>query len=166
MTVRAVAEFPSPAAEITGFALLGECELLLAVPSSSAHAHHVYLPVGSLSAAKGARLLIEGVAAYWAPHLPSLTGAMGELPFRLIEVPGHTEPWVIVYRGPEVLVFMRSYELDDHGLRVLTMPRRTSEDVIEIRRHAATVQPLPTQIPTPRPAPAHEPVHASPSRVR
>jgi hypothetical protein len=126
----------------------------------------VYLPVGSLSAAKGARLLIEGVASYWAPHLPSLTGAMGELPFRLIEVPGHTEPWIIVYRGPEVLVYLRSYELDDHGLQVLTMPRRVGDDLIEIRRHAATVQPLPNQIPAARPVPAHEPAHAAPSRAR
>lgn len=159
LTVRAVAAFAAPTASLDGFALLGECELLVASPVGVSHEHQVFLPVGTLAAAKGARLLLEGVASYWAPHLPSLTGAMGELPFRLIEVPGYTEPWILVYRGPEVLVFMRSYEIDEHGLQVLTMPRRSGADLVEIRRHAATVQPLPNQVPAPAAVPAAEPAH-------
>jgi hypothetical protein len=147
LTVRALAHFKREALSLSGFVILGECEMLIATPAREKHEHYIYLPIGTLSSAKGAALLTEGVASYWAPHLPSLTGAMGELPFRVIEVPGHTEPWVIVYRGPEVIVFMRTNELIEQSLSVLTMPRRSTADTIEIRRHAAIIQPLPASTP-------------------
>ena len=156
LSIRALAAFSEPQMTVGGFVILGECESMLTTPSRQGLPHLEYLPVGTLSAAKGARVMLEGVASYWAPHLPSYVDAMGELPFRLLEVPGHSDPWILVYRGPEVLVFMRSRESDLGQLGVLHMPRRVGADEVQIRRHAATI--MPSYVPAPSQIPARQPV--------
>lgn len=159
LTVRAVVVLPSPVASMAGFVILGECEMLISAPSRGSAPHVAYLPVAHLpAAARSARVAYEGVLSYWAPHLPAFAQAMGELPFRVLDVAGSAEPWVIVYRGPELVVFVPSGELDTEQLRVLRMPRRMGEDPVQVVRHAAVVEPLHT--PMPQPAPVGSPVHS------
>ena len=160
LTIRAVAAFPNPVLTMGGFVLLGECELLVAAPSRSSIPHTMYLPVSELPAvARRARVVVEGVLSYWAPHLPSMSGAMGELPFRVLDVPGSSDPWVVVYRGPEMIVFVPSGQLAADQLHVLRMPRRADVDGFEVVRHVAIVTPVPTHMPSPVPAaPAAVPV--------
>ena len=151
LTVRSIAVFEAAVSTMAGFVVLGECEYLVAAPSRQSLPHSVYLPVGDLRAAKGAHAVIEGACAYWAPHLPALHGAMGELMFRVLDVPGSVDPWVVVHRGPEVLVFVRTGEMDVNRLRVTYMPRPQGHDPVEVVRHAATVIPVPTPHSAPAP---------------
>jgi hypothetical protein len=149
LTVRAVAAFPSPVQTMGGFVILGECDVLVSAPSRRAVPHVVYLPLSELpAAARHAKVIVEGVLSYWAPHLPSMQGAMGELPFRVLEVNGSADPWVVVYRGPELVVFVPGPQLDGSQLHVLRMPRRLGDDGFEVVRHVAIVEPVPTQVPT------------------
>lgn len=162
LTVRAVAAFPSPVLTMGGFVILGECEVLVSAPSRRTVPHVVYLPLAELpAAARTAKVTVEGVLSYWAPHLPSMQGAMGELPFRVLEVSGSPDPWVVVYRGPELVVFVPGPQLNGSQLHVLRMPRRHGDDGFEVVRHVAIVEPVAT--PTPAPAPQRTPV-AVPAR--
>lgn len=161
LTIRAVAAFPSPVSTMAGFVLLGECEMLVSAPSRRAVPHTVYLPVSELPAvAQRARVAVEGVLSYWAPHLPSLKGAMGELPFRVLDVPGSVDPWVVVYRGPEMIVFVPGGQLDAEQLKVLRMPRQHGDEQYDVVRHVAILEPVPVHIPVAVPVavPVGEPV--------
>jgi hypothetical protein len=157
LTVRSVAAFPSPALTMSGFVILGECDVLVSAPSRKALSHVIYQPIGQLpSTAMGAKILIEGVISYWAPHLPSMQGAMGELPFRVLEVNGSPDPWVVVYRGPELVVFIPGPKIEGDQLHVLRMPRRNDQDEFEVVRHVAIVEPSRVEIP--RTVPQEKPI--------
>lgn len=139
LTLRARASLPTTVGSMAGFVILGELELMLSVPSSIASPLLVYVPVSKLPpAAARARTAYEGVANYWAPHLPGLRGAMGELLFRVVEVRGSVDPIVIVYRGPEAVVFIRASMVYPNDLSVLTM-RRDADSDVDVPRHAAVV---------------------------
>jgi len=160
LTIRALAAFPDPVLTMGGFVILGECELLIAAPSRTSIPHTIYLPVSELpNLAQRATVIIEGVLSYWAPHLPSMRGAMGELPFRVLDVPGSSDPWVILYRGPEMIVFVPSGQISSDTLQVLRMPHRVDEDGFEVVRHVAIVSPIPTHQPNFEPSnPKESPV--------
>lgn len=161
LTVRSIALLQQAQASMAGFVILGECEQLVSAPSRAGIPHNIYLPVGSLSKVRGAQVVAEGACAYWAPHLPAHASAMGELLFRVIDVAGSVEPWVIVYRGPEVLVFMPTSPIDGGAFHVTRMPRAHGLDNFEVVRHAATVQPLPHAAPAqPAQVPASVPAEA------
>ena len=157
LTVRSIALLERAVATLAGFVILGECEYLVGAPATNRSPHTVYLPVGSLAAARGGHVVVEGAVAYWAPHLPALAGAMGELTFRVLDVPGSLDPWIVIHRGPETLVFVRTGEIDAGAFRITRMPRPHGADVIEVVRHAAVVTPLPHQVPAPQ-VPVAEPV--------
>jgi hypothetical protein len=78
---------------------------------------------------------------YWAPHLPALSGAMGELLYRVVAIRGSVDPIVIVYRGPEVIVFIRAAYANQDDLKVLYMRRDVDNDV-ELDRHVGLVAPV------------------------
>lgn len=139
MTARAKVSLPNPVGSMSGFIIGGELETLISIPSNIESPVLLYVPINYLpeSAAK-ARTVYEGAMRYWAPHLPALTGAMGELLYRVVAIRGSVDPIVIVYRGPEIVVFIRASHTHLDDLRILYMSREAEND-IEMDRHAAVV---------------------------
>jgi hypothetical protein len=139
MTARAKVNLPAPVGSMAGFVIAGELEVLLSVPVREESPVLVYVPIDYLpESAARARTAYEGAMSYWAPHLPALSGAMGELLYRVVAIRGSVDPIVIVYRGPEVIVFIRASYAHSDDLRILYMRRDVDNDV-ELDRHAGTV---------------------------
>lgn len=158
-------DLPVAVGSLAGFIILGELEMLVGVGQSTHSPALVYLPVSPMpTKVLTGRSVCEGAARYWAPHLPALAGAMGELLWRVVEIRGSVDPAVIIYRGEDVIVFMRTGELSLSELSVLFLSREVDTEGIEVTRHAAVVQPLPMPgyIPhhVPQPAPTRIPVPA------
>lgn len=139
MTTRCRVSLPLPVGSMAGFIIAGEMEVLLSTPARADAPVLVYVPIDELPFDPAqCRTAAEGAASYWAPHLPALRGAMGEILWRVVEVRGQVDPVVIVYRGPETIVFIRASYAWSSDLRVLYMRRDTANDV-DVDRHAATV---------------------------
>lgn len=134
-----------------GFVVAGELEVLLSAPTKQDAPILVYVPIDHLPVtAQRARTAFEGVFNYWAPHVPAVTGAMGELLYRVVVVRGSVDPLVVVYRGQEVIVFIRAAYAAASDVRVLYMRRDIDNDV-NLERHAGIVVPSeePLQVPAP-----------------
>lgn len=154
MTVRSQVTLPFPAGSMAGFVIVGEMEALLSIPSTAAPAL-VYVPIDYLPTnAESARVVCEGATNYWAPHLPALQGAMGEVLYRVALLRGSVDPIVIVYRGPEVIVFIRASIAPMSEIEVLRMQRGDTTN-IAVTRHAAIVtspSTIPSEVPAEEPA--------------
>lgn len=139
MTARAKVSLPAPVGSMSGFIIGGELEALLSVPTMVESPVTLYVPIDYLpESAARARTVYEGAMRYWAPHLPALSGAMGELLYRVVALRGSVDPIVIVYRGPEVVVFIKASYVDPRDLRVMYM-RRDVDNELQLDRHAAVV---------------------------
>jgi hypothetical protein len=150
LTVRAHVALTLPVGVMAGFILLGEMELLLSVPAIAGAPFAVYLPVERFpSSPQHARSAAEGATRYWSPHLPALGQAMGEVFYRVVEVRGTTDPVVIVYRGPEAIVFVRSGFTWGGELDIVAMPRDPANEDVDVVRHAADVSVIPAYVPAP-----------------
>jgi hypothetical protein len=146
-TVRSIVQLVVPVGSMSGFVLLGELEMLLSMPASIRDPLGVYLPVERFPVPEAhTRIAAEGAARYWAPHLPAIAGAMGEILYRVIEVRGSLDPIVVVYRGPDVVVFVRTGEMDVTTLRLLRM-QRSMEPEQDVERFGAALQPAPHLVP-------------------
>lgn len=144
-SVRAVASWAAPVADLTGFVLLGELELLLGVPGSGRPVD-VFLPVERFPSDRGeARSAAEGAVRYWAPHLPAMSDAMGELLWRMVLVRGRVDPMFVLYRGDESIVFVRSFEASADHLHTLRMSR--GQDETAVSRVSGEVVPVPSYVP-------------------
>jgi hypothetical protein len=162
LTVRAKVPLPIPVGSMAGFVICGDMEMLLSTPSFNDAPVTVYQPLGHLPpAARNGRSVCEGAAAYWAPHLPAIGGAMGEILWRVVEVRGSVDPIVIVYRGNEVTVFVRTGEVWGSQLEVLYM-RRDIDNDLTVARHSSVViparLPIPSEVPDEIEAPVRVPV--------
>jgi hypothetical protein len=159
MTARARVSLPHPVGSMAGFVLAGELEILLAAPRSVRDQIAVYTPISYLPAsASHYRVAVEGATRYWAPHLPALGGAMGEVLYKVLEIRGQVDPAVIVTRGEELVVFIKATVAAPGDLQVMYMPRHTGPEVA-VERHSGTVVPVfdptsPAHIPLPATAPA------------
>lgn len=139
VTARAKVSLPTPVGSMSGFIIGGELEVLLSLPTMHESPVLVYVPINYLpEAAAKARTVYEGAMRYWAPHLPALSGAMGELLYRVVAIRGSVDPIVIVYRGPEVIVFIRASYAHLSDLRIMYM-RRDADNEMSMERHAAIV---------------------------
>lgn len=138
LTARSKVVLPSVVGSMAGFVLCGELEVLLSIPTSATAPINVYVPVDYVPELASSRTVHEGAASYWAPHLPSITGAMAEILYRVVEIRGSVDPVVIVYRGVEVIVFIRTTFAHPSDIKVLYMPRTDANDY-DVTRHAATV---------------------------
>ena len=128
-TVRGVARLVQPTGPLAGFVVVGELHHLLGTPAHPGAPAILYSPLRGPSAPPARfQSLVEGVLNYWAPHLPPQQAAMAELAFRVIAVRGRLEPVVIVYRGDEAVVFVRSADLDLAQVRVTPVPRAPARD--------------------------------------
>lgn len=147
LTVRSIVQLAFPVGTMSSFLLLGELEMLLSVSPSAADPLGVYRPVEHFPVpAAHVRAAAEGAARYWAPHLPAVAGAMGEVRYRVLEVRGSLDPIVLVYRGPETVPFVRTGHLDGTTIRVLRMGRSDAAEH-SVDRHAATVRQAPHLVP-------------------
>lgn len=138
MSVRAKSALTVPIGSMAGFVVCGELDLLLSTPATANGPVHIYAPVDNLPGlAQRARVVAEGAARYWAPHLPAIRGAMAELAYRILEVRGSIDPVVLMYRGPEVIKFVKAGTVPSEDLRVLYMDRSQSNDIDVVRHRAA-----------------------------
>jgi hypothetical protein len=157
LSVRVLVDLPPTPMPISSFVVLGELEMMLAA-SSSRGLVHAYAPVAYLPPAmSSARVLAEGAAAYWAPHLPAAGGAMGEVLYRVVSLRSQVAPIVLVYRGPELIVFVPAGEFSLAGLRALRMPR-AAHDPAPVARFAAVVDPLNVPVTSPVSSPGRSDV--------
>jgi hypothetical protein len=148
LSVRARVSLPVPEGPMAGFLICGELEALLSLPSQQHAPVGVYIPIPYLpQSAADAKVVFEGVTSYWAPHLPSVAGAMGELAWRVLRVRNAFDPLVAVYRGNELVVFVKASEAALEDLSVRFMPR-TGDDDATVARHSALVgAPAPAPVP-------------------
>lgn len=155
MTTRCRVSLPVPAGSMAGFLILDEMAVLLSVPAATEAPVLVYVPVEYLpDTAANSRTVCEGAARYWAPHLPAMGGAMGEILYRVVEIRGSVDPIVIVYRGAEVIVFIRATYAWSDDLQVLRMPAPADTE-LEVARHTGVVS-EPAAVPAPAPVPERE----------
>lgn len=131
-SVRARADFSQPVRGMAGFLVLGECRLILGLPPVVGAPVMVLMP-GDVPAGAVCRSLVEGATRYWAPHLPSLTGAMGELLWRVLGIAGLPDPAVVLFRGDEVLVYLRTAIALPQHLRLARLDRTDANDVAVVR---------------------------------
>lgn len=156
-TIRAREVLNVPIQTMAGFVIAGELDVLLSTPTTDGSPVLVYVPLTELPAdTRSARAVQEGVISYWAPHLPAVSGAMGELKYKIVEVSGWIDPIVMVWRGRECVVFVRATWAWPADLRILYM-RRDPSNQVAVTRHAGVVAdpagaPEPVAVPERRPA--------------
>ena len=151
-TIRAASRLPSAIGSVAGFAVLGELNQLLTLPARWGEQFGVYVGQTSspLTPASGPRQRAEGALRYWAPHLPAVTSAMGELLYRVVSVRGSIDPVIVVFRSGEPIYFTRAAQVDPYQIRVT--PLQGAEDFGNARRESWI--PLPASQPAEVPAPA------------
>jgi hypothetical protein len=143
---------PLPANELSlGFlVLLGELEMVLAPGPTGVH---ILLPVERMPPQlASAKRLCDGAAAYWSPHLPALSGAMGEVLYQLLMLRSSFTPVTAITRGDDTVFFARSGQVTFSDLRMLKMAR-VDGDETEVARYAAIVDPIAAPVRTPTPVP-------------
>jgi hypothetical protein len=153
LTVRAIERALSVAVgSMYGFLLGGEVgpqATLISTPGNPDAPITLYCPVDDIPAyARAATMRCEGVVSYWAPHLPNLSGALGELGYRVFSVRGHIDPMVILWRGAERVVFIKSATTTAAELRFACMPRDAGATEVDQTRYAARVGQT-TSVPVP-----------------
>ncbi|MCP4792046.1 MAG: hypothetical protein GY882_01720 [Actinomycetia bacterium] len=163
LMARSKVTLPAAAGTMGGFILCGEFEALLSIPATPGDRVALYAPVAELPVgADEVTIHSEGAANYWSPHLPSVQGAMGEVLWRVLTVRGSIDPVVVVWRGPEVVVFVRTDSFDQCELDVL-WAHRTVDNQFDVEREAGFVE-APVAMPHAIPAPQRERV-GEPVRV-
>jgi hypothetical protein len=166
LTARARVSLPNPCGTMSGFIVAGELDVLLSLPPSVHAPINVYVPTPQLPVPESrCRTVWKGATRYWAPHAPAVGGAMGELLYRVLEVRGQVDPIVLIYRGSEMIVFIKASFAYPQDLKVLTMDRGVDNET-PVTRYAAVVREDAT--PHVNPAPARQPTHApatKPARV-
>lgn len=153
LTVRAVEPALNvPVGPMAGFILAGEVgpqATLLSVPPAPNGPVGIYTPLDRIPASAAAAVPVcEGAVSYWAPHLPNVSGAMGELGYRVCRVRGQIDPLVLIWRGPERVVFVRSAVTSAGHLSMVMMPRDRAATEVDQARHAAVVT-TPAHVPAP-----------------
>lgn len=161
-TVRSIVRLGGRVGSMAGFLLLGELDSLLSVPPSSGRPAIMYMPVRDASEwLRRSAVACEGVSRYWAPHVPALGGAMGEVLFKVLAPWGRPEPLVAVWRGNELVVFAPSSHVWPNQVEVLRMRRDVANEV-RVSRATAVVSPAFDPV-SPAPKPAREVTRVSPA---
>lgn len=139
-TARSRVKLPMPLGSMAGFVICGELEMLLSVPPTETGSVLAYSPLDYLpSSARTARAVFSGACSYWAPHLAAQRLGMGELLYKVLEVPGSVNPVVICWRSREAVIFV-SGESVAGGVKVLYMPR-DQEDLSQVDWRSSKVIP-------------------------
>ena len=160
LTVRAVERRLSVAVgTMAGWLLAGEIgpsATLISTPASPDGPVVLYTPLQNVpAAARSATPMCEGVASYWAPHLPNLSGAMGEIPYKVCAVRGKVDPMVLIWRGRELIVFVKSATTTPDALRYWFLRRDAAATEKDVARVSSVVHER-NHVPAPVPEHAHE----------
>jgi hypothetical protein len=156
-SVRMLAPLPENALRLESLIGLGDLEMLLAPDASGCV--HVLMPTESLPpGASTAKRLCDGASAFWAPHLPAVGGAMGEILFRVLLLRNVFAPLVVLDRSGEYVFFLRIGEVTTGALATTRMPISALSET-PVARFAAVVDPVPVKVldpaeerPLPRPS--------------
>lgn len=144
-----------PVGQMAGWFLVGEIgpqATLLSMPTEPGAPVSVFTPLEDIPAhARSARVVVEGVTSYWAPHLPNTSGAMGELAYRVCTVRASSEPMVLIWRGRELVVFVQSAVTSTDALTMWQLRQAPEETERDVTRYGAKV--VPHRVPTGDPAP-------------
>lgn len=147
-SVRMLAPLTENALRIESLIALGDLELLLA-PDHTDRVH-VLLPTETLPpGASTAKRLCDGASAFWAPHLPAVGGAMGEILFRVLLLRNVFAPLVVLDRGGDHVFFLRVGDVDVASLSSLRMPVSALSGT-PVARFAGVVDPVPVKVLDPR----------------
>lgn len=158
-SVRMLAPLPENALRMESLIALGDLEMLLAPERSGSV--HMLLPTESLPpGASAAKRLCDGASTFWAPHLPAVGGAMGEILFRVLLLRSVFAPLVVLDRSGDHVFFLRVGEIDAASLSSTRMPVSTLSGT-PVARFAAVVDPVPVKVLDP----AEERPLPKPSRV-
>ena len=138
-TVRGSARLSKTVGSMAGFLIAGELHALISTPERFDGPVSIYTVSREMPVeASKCRSAHEGVFRYWAPHLPSVQAAMGELAFRVLRVRGTVDPLVIVYRDDEPIIFTRATVVSVSDIALTPLER--NDEVGEATRHAALVR--------------------------
>lgn len=130
-SVRAVmARLPNIVGSMSGFVLAGEIgpdAVLLSLPASPGSPIVLYSPLDRVPAhAADAIEVVSGIVTYWSPHVPGVSGAMGQLGYKVCVVRGQTEPMVLLWRGNELVVFVHSAVCSADAINITFLARDTA----------------------------------------
>lgn len=144
LTVRALERRLSvPVGSMSGFILAGEVgpqATLVSIPASPDGPVVLYTPLDFVPThARDAVVRCQGVVSYWAPHLPNVSGAMGELGYKVCAVRGQIDPMVLLWRGRERVVFVKSAVASLSQFGVMCLNRDPASTEREQTRHAARI---------------------------
>lgn len=162
LTARSRVSLPSPCGTMSGFIVAGELDVLLSLPPSVHSPINVYVPTPRLPVPESrCRTIWKGATRYWAPHAPAVGGAMGELYYRVLEVRGQVDPIVLIYRGNEMIVFIKASFAYPQDLSVQLMDRGVDNETA-VQRYAAVVREdatplIPAPVRQPQRVPASQP---------
>lgn len=139
LAVRSKTVLPVPVDTLAGFVIAGELEVLLGTPDVHTAPIAVYVKhkYADPRLSRGVELA-RGVSSYWAPHLPGIKAAMAEITWRIIRMPGSPWPAVVVYRGEEAVLFLRTHDIPAADLLVRHLTRKTG-DTTAVDRFGAEV---------------------------
>lgn len=146
-SVRMLAVFPETGSRVRrtgGFVILGDFDSVL-VSTGSSKSLTAYIPIETVPPqVAGSDLLAEGMAGFLAPHLPADASALEPVSWRAYRLAGKLEPLIVVYRGPQILVFLPATCYNISDIDVLKLPR-TGSRLDPVNRHAVLVDlPAPT----------------------
>lgn len=149
LSIRSKTVLPTPVDTLAGFVIAGELEVLLGTPDVHVAPIAVYVKhkLADPRLAKGVEL-VRGVSSYWAPHLPGIKDAMAELTWRIIRMPGSPWPAIVVYRGEEAILFLRTHDLPAADISVRRLARN-AHDTARVDRYATTITAPAEHTPTP-----------------
>lgn len=162
LTIRACERALNPSVgTMRGWLLAGEIgpqATLLSIPTAPHDPVVVYTPLADIPPhARAARCMAEGVVSYWAPHLPNISGAMGELAYKVCSLRAAPDPMVLVWRGRELVVFVKSAITTAEELRCWFLGRNPTETEREVTRFGSVVRQPGHARPTSPATPAQQP---------
>jgi hypothetical protein len=139
-SLRMLAELPDNPLDVSPLMALGDLEMLL-LPTRDQDIVHMLLPVETLPpAAASAKQLCDGAAAFWAPHLPAVGGAMGEVLFRVLLLRSVFAPLVVLDRGGDNIFFLKVGEAPMSSIALTALPA-SALSATPVSRFSAVVDP-------------------------
>jgi hypothetical protein len=123
--------------KIKGYIILGELDYIVEIPTEGKHCT-ILSP--STQTPNNGESVMEGAITYFAPHLPAVGGAMGELLFRVVVSKGYSEPIILIYRNAEVIAYYKYDVLSTMSIRHERIKKSKAGNETT-PRHAAIVNP-------------------------
>ncbi len=135
LSVRMSASLTDNRFDASHMLVLGDLECVLLVAVSDVH---LLLPVASPPPGfSSSKLLLSGVATFWAAHIPASSGAAAEVGFELRMFRTSLSPLVVIARGVARTIFVVAGKASTSAVRVSRMPAFRGE--VDDRRFAGAV---------------------------